>query len=124
MVRFPTRSLNGSVSAVDNIFIDISHKGKYTLYPLINGLSDHDRRIIRLDNISMQTQLSDTRIIRNFNKHYIHNFQMKLSCEIWDTIFGVNDVNKIFSNFHYTFLRKAFPKRKCTFKKKKKIVFG
>ena len=71
----------------------------------------------------MQTQLSDTRIIRNFNKHYIHNFQMKLSCEIWDTIFGVNDVNKIFSNFHYTFLRKAFPKRKCTFKKKKKRLY-
>jgi exonuclease III len=48
MVHYPTRSLNGSVSAVDNIFIDITHKGKYTIYPLINGLSDHDRHIIQL----------------------------------------------------------------------------
>jgi hypothetical protein len=71
-VQFPTRSLNGSISAIDNIFIDRTHKGKYTLYPLINGLSDHDRQIIQLDNISMQTQLSDTRIIRNFNKEYIY----------------------------------------------------
>jgi exonuclease III len=41
-VRFPTRSLNRSVSAIDNIFIDKAREGKYTLYPLINGLSDHD----------------------------------------------------------------------------------
>jgi hypothetical protein len=53
-VRFPTRSLNGSISAIDNIFIDKSHKGKYTLYPLINGLSDHHGQIIQLENISMQ----------------------------------------------------------------------
>jgi len=53
IVRFPTRSLNGSISAIDNIFIDISHKGKYSLYPLINGLSDDDRQIIQLENISM-----------------------------------------------------------------------
>ena len=28
-VRFPTRSLNGTASAIDNIFIDISHSGIY-----------------------------------------------------------------------------------------------
>ena len=55
-VRFPTRSLNGSISATGNIFIDISHKGKYTLYSLINGLSDHDGRIIQLESINMQKQ--------------------------------------------------------------------
>jgi len=26
-----------------------------------------------------------------------------LSYEIWDTIFGDNDVNKILNNFHYIF---------------------
>jgi exonuclease III len=67
MVQFATRSLNGSISETDNIFIDIFRKGKYTLDPLINGLSDHDGQIIQLENISMQTQPSETRIIRNFN---------------------------------------------------------
>jgi hypothetical protein len=107
-VRFPTRSLNGSSSAIDNIFIDIYHKGKYTIYPLINGLSDHDGQIIQLENMSIQTQLNETRIIRNFNKHYVHDIKTKLSYEIWDTIFGENDVDKIFNNFHNTFLRSFY----------------
>jgi len=55
---------------MDNIFIDISHKGKYTLYPLINGLSDHDGQIIQLENTSMQKQPSEFGIVRNFSKHY------------------------------------------------------
>ena len=104
-VHFSTRSLNGSSSAIDNIFIDRTHIGKYTVYRLINGLSDHGGQIMKLDNISMQTQSSDTRIIRNFNKEYTHDFQRKLSYEIWDTIFGENDVNKIFNNFHNTFFK-------------------
>jgi hypothetical protein len=114
-VRFPTRSLNGSNSAIDNIFIDIYHKGKHTIHPLINGLSDHDGQIIQLENMSAQTQLSETRIIQNFNKHCIHDFKTKLSYEIWDTIFGENYVDKIFNNFHNTFLKtffSSFPKKK------------
>jgi exonuclease III len=121
MVLFPTRSLNGSVSATDNIFIDISHSGKYTLHPLINGLSDHDGQIIKLENISMHKQSHETRTIRNFNKSCINDFKTKLSYEIGDNIFGKNDVNTIFNNFHNTFLRiffQAFPKRKQTFPKK------
>jgi hypothetical protein len=120
-VRFPTRSLNGSISATDNIFIDISHKGKYTLYPLTNALSDQNRQIIQLENISMKTQSSETTIIRNFNKYYIHDFKTKVSYEIWDTVFGDNDINKIFNNFHNTFLRifySSFPEKKIQVKKK------
>jgi hypothetical protein len=104
-----------------NIFIDISHKGKYTLYPLINGLSDHDGQIIQLENISKKTQSIETRIICNFSKHCIHDFKTKLSYEVWDTIFGDNDVNKIFNNFHNTFLRifySNFPKKNVHVKKK------
>jgi hypothetical protein len=43
----------------------------------------------------MQTQGNETRTVRNFNKHYIHDFKTKLSYEVWDTIFGENDVNNI-----------------------------
>jgi len=35
----------------------------------------------------------------------VHDFKTKLSYEIWDTVFGENDVNKIFNNFRNTFLR-------------------
>ena len=55
-VRFPTRSVNGTSSAIDNIFIDKTHVGKYTLYPLINGLSDHDGHILHLTNLHIPTQ--------------------------------------------------------------------
>jgi len=120
-VWFPTRSLNGSVSAIDNIFINKSHKGKYSLYSFINCLSDHDGQIIQPENISMHTHSSKTRIIRNFNKCYIHDFKTKLSYEIWDTIFGENYANKIFNNFHNTLLRifySRFSKKKIQIQKK------
>jgi len=39
-IHFLTRTLNGAISAIDNIFIDITYKGKYTINPLINGLWD------------------------------------------------------------------------------------
>jgi len=120
-VRFPTRSLNGTASAIDNIFVDISHRGKYTIDPFINGLSDHDGQIIKLENIYMQKQLHETRTIRNFNKDSIHDFKIKLSYEIWDNIFGEKKVDSTFNNFHNTFLRifySSFHKRKVLAPKK------
>lgn len=120
-IRFPTRSINGTASAIDNIFIDRSHNGKYTVNPLINGLSDHDGQIIKLENISMQIQPHETRTIRNFNKESIHDFKNKLSYEIWDNIIGGKNVDTIFNNFHNTFLRifySSFHKRKSLLPRK------
>jgi exonuclease III len=113
--QFATRSLNGSNSAIDNIFIDTSHCDKYTLAPLINGLSDHDGQIMKLEKINMQKQPNETRIIRDFNKCSIDDFRTKLSYEIWGNIFGGSDVNSKFNNFHNIFLRifySSFPKKK------------
>ena len=45
-IPFPTRIQNGSVSATDNILIDIIKNGNYTICPLINGLSHHNAQII------------------------------------------------------------------------------
>jgi hypothetical protein len=45
----------------------------------------------------------------------LKDFKTKLSYEVWDTIFGKNDVNKIFNNFQNTFLwilYSSFPKKK------------
>ena len=104
-VRFPTRSLNGTASATDNIFIGRSHSGKYTLDSFINGLSDHDRQIIMLESIDIRKQPQETRTIRDFNKDSKQDFKNNLSYEIWDNIFGGKNVDNIFNNFHNTFLR-------------------
>jgi hypothetical protein len=42
VVKFPTRTGLNLHTAIDNVFFDVSAIGKYDLYPLINGLSDHD----------------------------------------------------------------------------------
>ena len=48
IVEFPTRFGLNSQTAIDNVFIDISTIGNYELYPLINGLSDHDAQMLIL----------------------------------------------------------------------------
>ena len=44
-VQFPTRIQNNSHSAVDNIFNTFKFSN-FSLYPIINGLSDHDAQSI------------------------------------------------------------------------------
>ena len=46
IVEFPTRFGPNSQTAIDNVFINTSTIGKYDLYPLLNGLSDHDAQLI------------------------------------------------------------------------------
>jgi hypothetical protein len=46
IVEFPTRCGLNSQTAIDNDFIDISTIGNYELYPLINGLSDHNAQML------------------------------------------------------------------------------
>ena len=41
----------------------------YTMHPFINGLSDHVAQIMKLNNINIQTQSSETQIIGNCNKY-------------------------------------------------------
>jgi len=55
------------------MFIDISQISKYTICLFINGLSDHDAQVIKLENISTQNKLSETKITRNF-KYSIDDF--------------------------------------------------
>jgi exonuclease III len=46
VVNFPTRTQKTSTTAIDNIFIDISEMGNYSICSIINGLSDHDAQSI------------------------------------------------------------------------------
>jgi hypothetical protein len=49
IVEFPTRFGLNSQTAIDNVFINTSTITKYDLYPLINGLSDHDTQLLILN---------------------------------------------------------------------------
>jgi hypothetical protein len=49
IVKFPSRYGLNSHTTIDSVFIDTSIIGKYDLYPLINGLSDHDAQLLILN---------------------------------------------------------------------------
>jgi len=99
IVEFPTRFGLNSQTAIDNVFIDTSTIGKYDLYPLINGLSDHDAQLLILNTGQKKEKECHIDTEKKINKHIIADFQLKLSHETWEPIFDGNDVNKIFNYF-------------------------
>jgi len=105
IVEFPTRFGLNSQTAIDNVFIDISTIGNYELYPLINGLSDHDAQMLILNKGQKKEKECYTYSKRKINKYTIADFQLILSYEMWEQVFGGNDVNEIFNSFLNTFLR-------------------
>jgi hypothetical protein len=52
VVNFPTRITNSSAATTDNFFIDKCRNEVYSIYPLSNGLSDHDVQILILNNFN------------------------------------------------------------------------
>ena len=46
IVKFPTRISNNSITLIDNFYINTSRL-HFSIYPLINGLSDHDAQVLR-----------------------------------------------------------------------------
>jgi hypothetical protein len=102
-VNFPTRIINGSNTAIDNIFIDLSRN--FTINPLINGLSDHDAQLLKLEKIIVPVWESTSCYIRNINSSTIYEFQCKLSMESWEDMFKRSDTNVIFKNFLNIYLK-------------------
>jgi hypothetical protein len=84
-VNFPVRIINDSSTAIDNIFIDLSRN--FTINPLINGLSDCDAQILKLEKIIVPIRESTSCYVRNINSSTIFEFQCKLSMESWEDIF-------------------------------------
>jgi hypothetical protein len=111
-VYFPTRITKNSASLIDNIFVDKWRR--YNVKPFINGLSDHDAQLITLVNNKVPNNITESIPIRNINKNSILEFQMLLSRELWDNIFGINNISNMFNNLHNTYLRcfnACFPKK-------------
>ena len=51
-----------SHTAIDNFFIDTFTTGKYDLYSLINGLSDHDTQLLKINKVQKQEKECHTYI--------------------------------------------------------------
>jgi hypothetical protein len=111
IVQFSTRIQNNSYSIIDNIFINTSKFTNYTVYPIINGLSDHDAQNLIIHNIFNQ---HDNRIEykREINDATIADFNNKLSYESWEDVFAERDINtafNIFFNIYLTIFHSSFP---------------
>jgi len=65
-VNFPTRIHNNSITAIDNIFIYKVKYENYSIHPLVNGLSDHDAQIIKINNITVDKHIKKIQSIRKF----------------------------------------------------------
>jgi hypothetical protein len=68
VVNFPTRITHSS--AIDNFFIDKCRNEAYSIYPLSNGLSDHDAQILLLNNLKCLNS-DNCVVLLNQNLSYI-----------------------------------------------------
>jgi len=122
-VNFPTCIKKNSATAIDNIYIDKSKMGNYVIFPLINGLSDHDAQFITLHSYTLRSPSKNYRLIRDINDHTINDFLNQLSCETWDNVFSTDDVNIMFNSFLDTYLKmfySSFPLKRFYLNKKNK----
>jgi exonuclease III len=116
-VSFPTRITHNSVTLIDNIFID--NRRSYTIQSCPNGLSDHDGQNLTLYNLPIPCKSIKSIHITKFDNNCITDFQIQLSSEQWDNVFGNNNVNEIFNNFLNTYLRCYY----SSFKKKQLRIY-
>ena len=102
-VKFPTRIFKNTSTQIDNIFANI-YNLDFTVYPVINGLSDHDAQIIALTNITTFIPKQSFSLIRKIDDNAIKKFVYLLSFENWENVF-IEDVNMIYNNFVNTYVR-------------------
>jgi hypothetical protein len=75
------------------------------VYPLINGLSDHDAQVISLSNVFKNNPKIRHTLIRRIDNYSTRIFIDLLSYENWDEIFLDDDVNITFNKFLNIYLR-------------------
>jgi hypothetical protein len=104
--HFPTTVQNQSNTPIDHIFRDNHKFTKYTVFPIYNGLSDHDAQLLIIKDINLQTVNHCSYSIRNTNKYSTEKFKIRMRYESWDSIFSNND-NMDVDSFNI-FLKKLF----------------
>jgi hypothetical protein len=117
VIDFPMRIHNNSNTLIDNIFINKFKNENYSVYSLINGLSDHDAQLLSLSDIVVPDDRNELYSYRKISTHPLNEFQTSLSYEAWENVFSNNDndTNTTFNNFLNTLLRTynaGFPPKK------------
>ena len=102
---FPTRIQKTTISATDNSFTDFSRQGNIVIFPICNGLSDHDTQLITIYDVGLYDQIYNTINIRRINENSLNEFKYILNFELWEDIFAEKEVNIIFNSSVNTFLR-------------------
>ena len=99
IITFPTRVGPTSSTTIDNTFIDEQQLNDYEVFPVHNGLSDHEAQLLISQFPLLCTtkkEILDRRIINDYN---MIEFKMKLSNEKWEPIYNTNDTNISFNQF-------------------------
>jgi len=68
ILDFPTRIHNNSHTVIDNIFINKFKNENYSVYSIINSLSDHDAQVLSLSNIILPDERNET-LPTNLKQH-------------------------------------------------------
>jgi len=105
VIDFPTRIHNNSNTMIYNIFINKLKNENYSVYPIINGLSDHDAQVLSLCDIIVPDDRKELYSCREISTHSLNEFQTSVSYEAWENVFNDNDTNITFNNFLNTFLK-------------------
>ena len=103
-VKFPARISRHSSTQIDSIYVNV-YKFDFSVYPFINGLSDHDAQIIALTDISTPIPKQSFSLIRKVDNNTIRHFVHLLSYENWENVFLEENINIICNNFINTYLR-------------------
>jgi hypothetical protein len=121
VVNFPTPIQHDSVTSTDNIFIDITKAGNYSIKPVINGLSDHDAQAITFYSLNLKPLTKESGFMRTITDFTINDFPLKLSYETWDTVFSTDNINDMFNSFLDSYLKifnSSFPLKRVRITKK------
>jgi hypothetical protein len=99
-VQFPTRITEKNSSLIDNIFIDNIRRNSYDVFPITNGLSDHDAQCLIFKNISnLHKHKFQATMIRSMNKDTLAQFQKEIYNENLENIYQSNEVNEAYNLF-------------------------
>jgi len=72
---FPTRIHKNSHTMIDNIFSNKFKNESYSVYSLINGLSDNDAQVLSLSNIILPDNRNEFFSYRKISKYLLDEFQ-------------------------------------------------
>ena len=102
--EFHTRIVPNSQTLIDNIFLDKKALNPL-VYPLLNGLSDHDAQLVTLLNLNYSSSKSQFIHRRMIEKYSIQKFIDLLSHESWEIVFSNDNINTIFNSFLDIYLK-------------------